>query len=73
MQQYLNKQLPESAKDKFTNLERMVLDLRATGRSDDEIATLLSGWMNSGKFNLPAVAAGTMGLGSMQVGDEPQQ
>lgn len=65
--------VPKHLQQRLDNLTEIVTDLKTIGTSDDQIANFILKLMQSGKHTLPAVAAGTMGLGSMQFGDEPQQ
>lgn len=58
--------------ERLDNLTEIVTDLKTIGTPDDQIANFILKLMQSGKHKLPAVAAGTMGLGSMQFGNEPQ-
>lgn len=72
MQQFVNKQLPANRAQKYDVLAQKVNDLRAKGMSDDAIADMIAKWMKAGTHGLPTIAAGTMGIGAMNFGNEPQ-
>lgn len=65
------KPVQRSMQERLDNLTEIVTDLKTIGTPDDQIANFILKLMQSGKHKLPAIAAGTVGLGGMQFGNEP--
>lgn len=65
--------VPKDFQQRLDNLTEIVTDLKTIGTPDDQIASFILKLMQSGKHKLPAIAAGTMGVGAMNFGNEPQQ
>lgn len=64
--------VPKHLQQRLDNLTEIVTDLKTIGTPDDQIASFILKLMQSGKHKLPAIAAGTMGVGAVNFGDEPQ-
>lgn len=67
------KPVPRSMQERLDNLTEIVTDLKTIGTPDNQIADFILKLMQSSKHMLPAIAAGTMGVGAMNFGNEPQQ
>lgn len=65
--------VPKNFQQRLDNLTEVVNILKTSGMPEDRIAESILKLMQSGKHKLPAIAAGTMGVGAMNFGNEPQQ